>query len=48
MKQWEYKIFKSAPMTSDDLNVYGRHGWELTSVIDSGIWTEYIFKREKE
>lgn len=43
--EWEYEIVRSSNLTLDSLNDYGRKGWELTVIQESGLVREYYFKR---
>jgi hypothetical protein len=45
-KAWEYKVVRLCA-TENDLNMFGKDGWELTSVEPSGrfVCPAYYFKR---
>jgi len=43
--QWEYKMLDME--NKEDLNEYGKEGWELVSVVaEQGAWM-FFFKRQK-
>lgn len=47
MKKFEYKKIKMSfySLSEEDLNMYGKEGWELCGISDNRGIT-YIFKRE--
>ena len=52
MKKWEYRKIQYNPVpfsanVDNELNEFGENGWELVSVIVSGAFRAYYFKREK-
>lgn len=51
--RWEYKqiqrnLESEAPLDEAELNVLGREGWELTSVLHHGGVATFYFKRLAE
>lgn len=52
MKQYEYKVmantFANPAILEDQLNILGKHGWELVDVENFDVMGLLIFKRETQ